>query len=173
MAQALHHAASAERAGAATQRPATPARASTTASARRWNIIRFCRSLSTLLAGGIPLVNAVELSARAVGNAVFERELLKVADSVREGQALWESLDRTGLMSDIAIQMVKVGESTGALDEMLDNASEFTDEEIDARLTRLISLVEPVMLVVMAVIVGIMLLSVYYPLIQVYGQAQA
>lgn len=131
---------------------------------------RFTRTLGTLQSGGIPLVTSLDLSARAVGNLVFERKLLKVADSVREGQALWESLDKTGLLSDITIQMVKVGESTGALDEMLGSASDFTDEEIDAQLTRMMALFEPVMLLFIAAVVAVMLLSVYYPLIQLYGQ---
>ncbi len=131
---------------------------------------RFTRTLGTLQSGGIPLVTSLDLSARAVGNLVFERKLLKVADSVREGQSLWESLDKIGLLSDITIQMVKVGESTGALDEMLGSASDFTDEEIDAQLTRMMALFEPVMLLFIAAVVAVMLLSVYYPLIQLYGQ---
>jgi type IV pilus assembly protein PilC len=134
---------------------------------------RFTRTLGTLQAGGIPLVTSLELAARAVGNAVFEKELLEVANKVREGRAMWESLEETGLLSDIAVQMIKVGESTGSLVEMLNDVSDFTDEEIDTQLTRLVSLVEPLMLVFMAVVVAIMLLSVYLPLIQLYGQAQA
>jgi type IV pilus assembly protein PilC len=131
---------------------------------------RFTRTLGTLQAGGIPLVTSLELAARAVGNVVYEQALLGVANKVREGEALWESLDETGLLSDITIQMVKVGESTGALDEMLQNASDFTDEEIDANLDRLMSMVEPLMLVFMALVVATMLLSIYYPLIQAYSQ---
>ncbi len=131
---------------------------------------RFTRTLGTLQAGGIPLVVSLDLAARAVGNAVFERALLQVAERVREGQALWESLDHTALLSDIAVQMIKVGESTGALDEMLKSASDFTDEEIDAQLTRMMSLFEPLMLLFIAVVVALMLLSVYYPLIQLYGR---
>jgi len=134
---------------------------------------RFTRTLGTLQAGGIPLVTSLELSARAVGNAVFERRLLEVADRVREGESLWEQLDKTALFSDISIQMIKVGESTGALDEMLDSASNFTDEEIDAHLERMMALVEPLMLVFMAVVVAVMLLSIYYPLLQAYGQSNA
>ncbi len=133
---------------------------------------RFTRTLGTLLAGGIPLVSSLELSARAVGNALFEKELLQVAVRVREGQSLWESAERTGLISDIAIEMIKVGESTGSLEEMLENASEFMDEEIDFRLTRMVSLIEPLMLVVMAVIVGTMLMAIYLPLIRTYGQSK-
>jgi type IV pilus assembly protein PilC len=132
---------------------------------------RFTRTLGTLVAGGIPLVTALELSARAVGNTVFERELLKAATQVREGQSLWESLERTGLVRDIAIEMVKVGESTGALEEMLHNASDFTDEEIDYKLTRMVSLFEPLLIVFMAVVVGGMLLALYLPLLRSYGQS--
>lgn len=134
---------------------------------------RFTRTLGTLQAGGIPLVTSLDLASRAVGNVIYESALLKVTEKVREGNALWESLDATGLMSDITIQMVKVGESTGALDEMLQQASDFMDEEIGARLERLLALFEPLMLVFMAVVVAVMLLSIYYPLIQVYGQHSA
>jgi len=133
---------------------------------------RFTRTLETLQAGGIPLVTSLDLAAHAVGSALFERELLKVTGKVREGQALWESLEQTGLISDITIQMVKVGESTGSLVEMLQNASDFTDEEIDTQLTRLISMIEPLMLVFMAIVVATMLLSVYLPMIRAYGTPQ-
>ena len=133
---------------------------------------RFTRTLGTVVAGGIPLVTSMELAARAVGNAHFERELLGVAVKVREGQALWESLEKTGLMSDIAVEMIKVGESTGSLEEMLTNTSDFTDEEIDYRLSRVVVLVEPLMLIIMAVIVGGMLLAIYYPLLQAYSQSR-
>ena len=134
---------------------------------------RFTRTLATLQAGGIPMVTSLELASRAVGNSVFEQALTGVIVKVREGQSLWESLDQTGLISDITIQMIKVGESTGMLVEMLQNASDFTDDEIETSLTRLVSMVEPLMLVFMAVLVGFMLLSVYLPLIQAYGQVRS
>ena len=133
---------------------------------------RFTRTLGTLQAGGIPLVTSLELSSHAVGNVVFERELNEVTTKVREGESLWESLDKTGLISDINIQMIRVGESTGALVEMLDNASEFTDEEIDTQLSRMVTMIEPAMLVFMAIIVATMLLSIYLPMIQLQGGSQ-
>jgi type IV pilus assembly protein PilC len=134
---------------------------------------RFTRTLGTLQSGGIPLVTSLELAAGGVGNAVYEQALLQVAERVREGEALWESLDRTELFSDITVQMIKVGESTGSLDDMLTSTSDFTDEEIDAQLTRVMSLIEPLMLIFMALVVGMMLLSVYYPLLQAYGHSSA
>lgn len=133
---------------------------------------RFTRTLGTLTAGGIPLVTSLELSARAVGNAVFETSLMRVAKRVREGHSLWETLDETHLLSDIAVEMIKVGESTGALPEMLENASDFTDEEVDYKLTRMVSLFEPLLIVFMAVVVGGMLLALYLPLLQTYSQAR-
>ncbi len=134
---------------------------------------RFTRTLGTLVAGGIPLVTSLDLSARAVGNVHFEAELLKVTTKVREGQTLWGSLDATGLINDLAIEMIKVGESTGALEEMLNNASDFTDEEIDYRLTQVVAIIEPLMLVCMAFVVGGMLLAIYLPLLRSYSQMKA
>lgn len=133
---------------------------------------RFTRTLSTLLAGGIPLVTSLELAARAVGNYVFEQELMGVTVRVREGQPLWECLERTGYVSEMAVEMVKVGESTGSLVEMLDNASEFSEEEIDYRLSKMVTMIEPLMLVFMAVIVTGMILAIYMPLFQAVGQSK-
>jgi len=133
---------------------------------------RFTRTFSTLLAGGIPLVTSLELAARAVGNAVLEMELMGVTVKVREGQPLWESLERTGYITEMAIEMIKVGESTGALVEMLDNASEFSEEEIDYKLSKMVTLIEPVMLVFMAIVVTGMLLAFYLPLIRAAGTSK-
>ena len=132
---------------------------------------RYTRTLGTLQSGGIPMVTALELAGRAVGNTVYEQALLKVVGKVREGQPLWESLAETGLISDLVIQMIKVGESTGALDAMLHDSSDFVDEEIETQLTRLETMIEPLMLVFMAFVVGIMLMSIYLPMIQAYGSA--
>ncbi len=138
----------------------------------RYAISRLTRTLSTLVSGGIPLVTSLEIAARAVGNRVFEREVLAVAQSVREGGALWESLEKTGLMTDMSIQMIKVGESTGALEEMLTNVANFYDEEIDSRLVTVVNLMEPAMLVFMAGVISVMLLAIYLPLIRSYSASQ-
>jgi type IV pilus assembly protein PilC len=133
---------------------------------------RFTRTLATLQAGGIPLVPSLEIAARAVGNALFEKELFRVAGRVREGQALWETLEETGLISDIGVEMIKVGESTGALVDMLNEVSSFVDQEIDHKLQRMVALIEPLMLVFMALVVGSMLMAVYLPLIEAIGQSE-
>lgn len=138
----------------------------------QYAISRFARTLSTLAAGGIPLVNALEISGGAVGNARFSKEIQDVSRKIKEGESLWESLEKTGLMSDMAVEMIKVGESTGALEEMLANVSDFIDEEIDQRINTLLSLLEPVLLLVMAFVVGGMLLAIYLPLLKVYAQSE-
>jgi type IV pilus assembly protein PilC len=133
---------------------------------------RFTRTLSTLVSGGIPLVTSLELAARASGSFVFERELMGVTVKVREGQPLWESLERTGYVSEMAVEMVKVGESTGSLVEMLDNASEFSEEEIDYKLSNMVTMIEPIMLVFMAMVVTGLLLAFYMPLFRAVGSSK-
>lgn len=137
----------------------------------QYTISRFTRTLSTLVAGGIPLVNSLEIAGGAVGNARFTKEILDVAKKIKEGESMWESLEKMGLMSDMSIEMIKVGESTGALEEMLGNVSDFIDEEIDQRINTLLSLLEPILLVFMAFVVGGMLLAIYLPLLKVYAQS--
>jgi type II secretory pathway component PulF len=124
----------------------------------------FCRSLATLLAGGTPLVQAIGVSAGAVGNA-HVRDLLKpVAGRVSEGQSLHRTLERTGTFPDIAIDLVQVGEATGELSTMLATISDFFDDEVETSLQRMLSLIEPLMLVFMGVVISTLLISVYLPL---------
>ena len=125
---------------------------------------RFVRTLGTLLAGGIPAVSALGIAGRAVGNLVFENALLDVERKVREGEPLWRSLDNTKVLSDLAVEMIKVGESTGALTEMLANVSEFYDEEIESRLARLVSAIEPIILIGMGLVIAGLLYAFYLPL---------
>ncbi len=137
----------------------------------RFAVTRFVRTLSTLTAGGIPAVTALGISSRAVGNRAFELRLIEVERKVREGSSIWQSLDETHLFSDIAIEMTRVGEQTGALHEMLENISEFYDEEIETKLGTVMALVEPLMLIGMGIIIAFMLLAIYMPLMQSYSQS--
>jgi type IV pilus assembly protein PilC len=122
------------------------------------------RTLATLLGGGIPLVNAIDVSARSISNQYLASELTKAAQQVREGRALASAMMQSGAFPDVAIKMVEVGESTGALQEMLNSLSEFYDEEIETSLTRFITIVEPALLVIMGIIIAALLLSLYMPL---------
>jgi type IV pilus assembly protein PilC len=132
--------------------------------AQKFATSQAARTLATLLGGGIPLVNAIDVSARSIGNRYMAQELTTAAQQVREGRALATALMQSGAFPDVAIKMVEVGESTGALQEMLNSLSEFYDEEIDTSLTRFITIVEPVLLVVMGIIIAALLLSLYMPL---------
>jgi len=131
---------------------------------RRFAITQFTRSLGTLLGGGTPLVPALENAADAVGNRSVSRRVRDVVPRVREGRELWKTLEETGIFTDLTIEMIKVGESSGALEEMLSSVSEFYDEEIDLLLARVISFVEPVILVMMGGVIVTILLSVYLPM---------
>jgi type IV pilus assembly protein PilC len=131
---------------------------------RRFAITQFTRSLGTLLGGGTPLVPALENSADAIGNRAVSRKVQEVVPKVREGQELWKTLEATGIFTDLTIEMIKVGEASGALEEMLSSVSDFYDEEIDLLLARVISFVEPAILVIMGGVIVTILLSVYLPM---------
>jgi type IV pilus assembly protein PilC len=135
-------------------------------------ISEFCRSLSTLLAGGIPLVTSLEVATRAVSSPYLKSKLDPVIQRVREGQPLADTLEATGVTSDIVIDMVQVGEATGELDRMLFDLSDFLDEEVEVRLDRVLTLLEPVMMILMGLIVATLLVSVYLPLFSLLGQIQ-
>jgi type IV pilus assembly protein PilC len=140
---------------------------------RRFAISQFTRSLATLLGGGTPLVPALENAAQAVGNRYVSRRVAEVIPRVREGGELWKALEETGIFTNLTIEMVKVGEASGALEEMLTSVSDFYDEEIDLMLGRVISFVEPAILVIMGGVVMTILLSVYLPIFKLMSQIKS
>jgi type IV pilus assembly protein PilC len=130
----------------------------------RFAILQFTQSLGTLLGGGTPMVPAIEIASQSVTNRLVATRIEGIVHNVREGETLWRSLDQTGVISDLAVEMIKVGESTGSLTEMLSNVSEFYDEEIEARLTRMVAAIEPVILVFMGGVIAVLLYAFYLPL---------
>jgi type IV pilus assembly protein PilC len=139
---------------------------------RKFSTAQVARTISTLLAGGIPLVNALDIASKSVGNRAVASDLDIVAKEVREGASLHESLTRRGTFPDVAVEMVEVGESTGALAEMLNSIADFYDEENDTSLTRFSNLVQPLLLVVMGIVIAGLLLSLYMPLFQLSSLAR-
>lgn len=133
---------------------------------RRFATAQTSRTLATLLFGGIPLVNALEISARATGNLSVATHLDTVAKEVREGSSLSGSLAKRDLFPHVAVEMVEVGESTGALADMLTSVADFYDEENQTSLTRFSNLIQPLLLVVMGIVIAGLLLSLYMPLFQ-------
>jgi len=122
------------------------------------------RTLATLLGGGIPLVNALDVTSRSLSNQHMAAELTLAAQQVREGRSLAATLQESGSFPDVAIKMVEVGESTGALQEMLNSLADFYDEEIDTNLGRFVTIIEPALLVIMGIVIAGLLLSLYLPL---------
>ncbi len=136
---------------------------------RKFVVSQFARTLATLLGGGIPLVNAIDIAGRSIGNQYIASQVDTVAQRVREGSAFAAALAEHGDFPPIAIKMTEVGESTGALADMLNSLADFYDEEIETDLGRFVTLVEPALLVIMGAVIASLLLSLYLPLFQLSG----
>ena len=128
---------------------------------------QFSRSMSILLGGGTPMVPALETSSTSVSNVYISELFLGCVHEVQEGRPLSDALHDTGYLPDMALAMIRVGESTGALPEMLTHTSDFFDESIEYTLGQIVTLIEPMILVVMGLIVAGLLLAVYYPLLTI------
>ena len=127
---------------------------------------QLARTLATLLGGGIPLVNALEIAARSTGNRHLGQELAIAATRVREGQSLSATMFERKTVPDVAIKMIEVGESTGALTEMLNSLADFYDDEIETDVARFVTVIEPAMLVFMGVVIAGIVLALYLPLFE-------
>ncbi len=134
--------------------------------ANRFSTSQLSRTLATLLSGGIPLVSALDVAARSVGNRYVSRHLSSIAGEVREGGSLSMSMRDSGLFPPVAVKMIEVGESTGALQDMLNAVADFFDEEIETTLGRFMTLIEPLLLVIMGIVIAALLLALYWPLLQ-------
>lgn len=124
----------------------------------------FARTLATLLSGGLPLVPSLETSANSAGSPTIAQAVLHATRGVREGQPLSISLEDTKVFPELAVEMIEVGESTGALPGMLNSVAEFYEQDVETGLAAALSLIEPLIIVFMALIVGFVVISLYYPL---------
>ena len=127
-------------------------------------IAQFSRTLSTLLAGGTPLVPALHTSSAAIGSPLISTSVEAAADRVKEGRSLHESLAETRLIPELALEMIEVGEASGALSAMLVSVAEFFEEEVNIRLQRTLTWIPIVILVIMAIVVGFILIALYLPM---------
>ncbi len=134
--------------------------------ARKFSTSQMARTLATLLGGGLPLVNALDIASRSIGNQFMASQLTIVSGRVREGESFARALEARGVFPDVAVKMAEVGESTGALQDMLNTVADFYDEEIATNMDRFVTLVEPVLLVIMGVVIAGLLLALYMPLFQ-------
>jgi type IV pilus assembly protein PilC len=130
----------------------------------KYQVAQFSRVLATLLTGGIPLVQGLETAADSLGTALLRRSLEKAGRLVREGQPLSGSLATTGVFPPLAIDMIEVGESTGALPAMLTSVAEFYEEDVNTRMTAALSLIEPAIMIFMGGFVAFVLIALYLPI---------
>jgi type IV pilus assembly protein PilC len=135
-------------------------------TARKFATSQLARTLATLLGGGIPLVNAIEIASRSISNRSMAESMEKVGRRVREGESFASAMADRGVFPDVAVKMAEVGEATGALQEMLNSLADFYDEEIETDLGRFVTLIEPALLVIMGIVIAGLLLALYMPLFQ-------
>jgi type IV pilus assembly protein PilC len=130
----------------------------------KYQVGLFSRTLATLLTGGLPLVPSLETAAKSIESRQIAKSVYTAVETVREGKGLSDSLDRTGVFPELAVEMIEVGESTGALPQMLNSVAEFFEEDVQTSLAAIMSLIEPVILIVMGVVVVIVLIALYLPI---------
>jgi type IV pilus assembly protein PilC len=139
---------------------------------RKSSISRFSRTLGTLVTSGVPILQALNITRETAGNSVIADAITKVHDSVKEGESIVQPLEASGVFPPMVISMIDVGEETGQLPEMLLKIAEVYDDEVDNAVTGLTSLLEPIMIVVLAVIVGTIVIALFLPLISIIQNMQ-
>jgi type IV pilus assembly protein PilC len=137
---------------------------------RKIAVARFTRTLGTLIASGVPILEGLDITAKTAGNAVVERSLQKVRKSLEEGKTLTEPLKDSEVFPGMVTQMISVGEQTGAMDAMLQKIADFYEEEVDAAVKDLLTALEPVMIVFLGLVVGGVVISMYMPLFSLIGK---
>jgi type IV pilus assembly protein PilC len=131
---------------------------------RKIAVARFTRTMGTLLASGVPILDALRIVAKTAGNVLIETALNNVADRISEGKTMVEPLAETKLFPSMVVQMIGVGEQTGALDQMLNKIADFYEEEVDTAVAGLLTLLEPIMIAVLGVVVGGIVIAMYLPI---------
>jgi type IV pilus assembly protein PilC len=136
---------------------------------RKIAVSRFTRTLGTLLQSGVPILDALEICARTSGNVIIETGIMMVRQSISEGKNMAEPLAATGVFPDMVVQMIAVGEQTGALDQMLNKIADFYEEETDVAVSALTSALEPILMVGVGGMVGVVLVGMYLPIFSLAG----
>ena len=131
---------------------------------RKVAIAKFTRTLSTMLSSGVPILEGLEIVARTAGNKTVEKAILKTRASIGEGKTIAEPLGASGIFPPMVVQMISVGESTGALDSMLSKVADFYDDEVDSAVGTLTSLLEPVLMVFLGTTIGALVIAMYLPI---------
>ncbi len=132
-------------------------------------VARFCATLGTMISSGVPILDALEITAKTAGNKIIENAIMSTRTAISEGRTVAEPLMETGIFPGMVVRMIAVGEATGALDAMLGKISEFYDEEVDAAVEALTQLMEPIMIVFLGGVCGGMVISMYLPVFSMAG----
>lgn len=139
---------------------------------RKSVISRFSRTLATLISSGVPILDALDITARTSGNRVIHDAIKKSVLSIAEGETITQPLKQCGVFPPMVTQMISVGEKTGGLDDMLSKIADFYDEEVDAAVAALTSVIEPIIIVFMGIVIGGILISMYLPMFDIIGKIQ-
>jgi type IV pilus assembly protein PilC len=137
---------------------------------RKIAVARFCRTLATLTSSGVPILDGLDITARTAGNVIVEDAVLMTRKSIERGETISSPLKETAVFPAMVVQMIGVGEATGALDTMLAKIADFYEEEVDTAVAGLLTLLEPVMIAVLGVIVGGIVISMYLPIFELIGK---
>ena len=137
---------------------------------RKIAVARFCRTLATLTSSGVPILEGLEITAKTSGNAIIEDGIMAVRKSVEEGKTISGPLGETKVFPSMVVQMINVGEQTGALDQMLSKIADFYEEEVDTAVAGLVKLIEPLMIVVLGGIIGVIVTAMYMPMYTILGK---
>jgi type IV pilus assembly protein PilC len=138
----------------------------------KFQFAQFCRTLSTLLTGGTPLVQAMETAGGAIRSRLVSGAIAQGAQLVREGQSLHSSLSSTGLVPDLALEMIEVGEASGSLSAMLASVAEFYEDDVNTHLANMVALIEPAILIFMAILIAFILVALYLPMFSLSAGGQ-
>jgi len=137
---------------------------------RKIGVARFTRTLGTLITSGVPMLEAMDITARTSGNAVLEKAILSVRKAIETGRTIVDPLRETGCFPNMVVQMIGVGEQTGALDAMLQKVADFYEDEVDAAVGDLLTAMEPMIILVLGVVVGGVVISMYLPIFSLIGK---
>lgn len=137
---------------------------------RKIAVARFCRTLGTLLSSGVPILDALDITARTAGNAVIEEAVLTVRKEVEQGKTLADPLAKTQQFPPMVCQMIGVGEQTGAMDTMLSKIADFYEDEVDAAVEGMMSLIEPIIIAFLGVVIGVIVVAMYMPMFSLISQ---
>jgi type IV pilus assembly protein PilC len=137
---------------------------------RKIAVARFSRTLGTLITSGVPMLEAMDITARTAGNAVIEEAILKVRKAVGEGRTIVDPLREIGVFPNMVVQMIGVGEQTGALDSMLQKVADFYEDEVDTAVADLLTAMEPMIILLLGVMIGGVVISMYLPLFSLIGK---